>query len=241
MTNDLLYLKIQQSYENYQKKRLAFLNFNEIDTSSLALKEVQKAFEQYLEVDPENIEIRFQYSIFLYEPPIADPYKALEYLNSILEYDPQNVFALLLMVYFNDFSLGGIEETLFQKLCSVNTNDSNILSMVELAKAWYFQWTDINKYEQSLLKSIYHGSKNVNSYVYLAELYIKQNKISQAHELLKIAISNVSTTLTTQDCLESGLQTLNDFLNERYKGIRKTEIIYDSIIEMYNATKFDNN
>lgn len=222
------YEEIKRIHNEYNERWKLFLESGV--SANPVLEKLIAAFNQYLSVDKYNTEVRFEYAIFLYNPPMADPYEAIDQLNIIFAYDPDNIFALLLMVYFKDFSLGGMGDELFLKLCNVSTHDKDVLAMVELAKAWYYQWEHEDKYEPALKNSINYCPTHVSNYIYLAEVYCKQNKLSQAYNLLNTAIGNVKIVLNTKDSSKHDLTTLQNFLDERFRGTRKTDILYESYL-----------
>lgn len=63
----------------------------------------------------------------------------------------------------------------------------------------------------------------------MTEVYCKQNKLSQAYNLLNTAIGNVKIVLNTKDYSnDDDLTTLENFLDERFRGKRKTDMLYES-------------
>ena len=70
---------------------------------------------------------------------MEDPELFVKYLNEVLKYDPTNVYATLILAYTEDIFWRGITDSVFEKLNNLSSKDPEIISMIELAKARYYE------------------------------------------------------------------------------------------------------
>ena len=167
-----------------------------------------------------------------YAPGWEDPEVLSKYLNEIFKYDPDNIYATLILACTQDVFWGKITDTVFEKLNNLSSKDPEILSMIELAKAWYYKCKDNNElYEQHLLSSISHCNKHVENYKSIAYLYAEKGKKDEAKKFAEKALHNVQVVFT-QDSSITDITDVEKFINEYFKGTHITEPNLESIYEL---------
>jgi len=140
-------------------------------------EKIKNLIDKYLASNPEDTDIRLRLVMLEYTPGWEDPELLSKYLNEIFEYDPDNIYATLILAITQDIFWGEITDKVFEKLNNLSSEDPEILSMIELAKAWYYQCKNNNELsEKHLLNSIRYYNKHVKNYKSLAYLYTKQGK-----------------------------------------------------------------
>lgn len=156
----------------------------------------------------------------------------INYAQKILDYSPENPYALLFYAYAEYYMHGCSNDDLISKLDKAVSKDPEILSMVELSKAFYWKHRDIKKYEEALKLSIIYCSHHVTNYRMLGELYIKQGKIEQGKELIKTGLKNIREKVMPQDLNKPYDPTnIPDFLAEFFSGTRTNFIVYKTFLE----------
>ena len=232
-------LIIKKANEEYIKR----------DTTSS--HEIKKPLEDYLEKNPNDIEIWLRLAVLAVRPPTGDDCRAIECINEVLKVDPNNFEALILGAYINKYFKAEISNTL-DMLNNFKTNDPKQLSMIEHAKSWSYEVLEKNKYKQShnssieffyddssnypllkdaLKKSIDLYSYHVFNYKQLALLYNECNRKDDAAKLLKKAIRNIRVVYTENSDNQKDWTCAKEYLNEHVKGTHITNIVYQSIKE----------
>jgi len=115
--------------------------------------------------------------------PFDDAERITDYAQHILAYDPLNVYALLFLVYADYYTFGGSNQEIYQKLCKLSVKDKKLMAIIEIAKAFYLEYTDHQAYEKILKKSIeyYPLLSNLRR---LGDLYTEQGKLPEAQFFL---------------------------------------------------------
>ena len=98
------------NFMNYNdfEKNLDLVSKHYYENQSLTLKKIENLFKEYLKEHPNDSEVSIRYAIFLLED-LHDDYGALEPLKKIIDNDPNNVEAVLIMGYiiWGFIGLGG--------------------------------------------------------------------------------------------------------------------------------------
>ena len=153
-------------------------------------------------------------------------------MNEIFQYDPDNIYATLILAVTQDIFWGKITDTVFAKLNNLSSKDSEIISMIELAKAWYYKCKNNNElYKKHLLSSISYCNKHVENYKSLAYLYAKKGKKDEAKKFAKKALHNVQVVYT-QDSSITDITDVEKFINEYFKGTHITDSNLKSIYKL---------
>jgi len=194
-------------------------------------EKIENLIDKYLVKNPEDTDVRLRLVMLEYNPGWEDPELIGKYLNEIFKYDPDNIYAALILAVTQDIFRGKITDTVFEKLNNLSSEDPEILSMIELAKAWYYKCKNNNElYEKHLLSSISYYNKHVKNYKDLAHLYAQKGKKNEAKKFAKKALHNVQVVYTRGSITD--ITDVEDFINERFKGTHITEPNLESIYEL---------
>jgi len=192
---------------------------------------IKNLIDEYLKKNPTDTDIRLRLVMLEYAPGWEDPELLSKYLNEIFKYDPDNIYATLILACTQDIFWGKITDTVFKKLNNLSSKNPEIFSMIELAKAWYYKCKDDDKlYEKHLLNSIRYYNKHVSNYTDLAYLYTEKGKKNEAKKFAQKAIDNVQVVYTRGSATD--ITDVEDFINERLKGTHITEPNLESIYEL---------
>jgi len=225
MDKKLLIEKIKNLTKKYYKTP-----YNERDICILEM--IKNLIDKYLAKNPEDTDVRLRLVRLEFTPPWEDPELLSKYLNEIFKYDPDNIYATLILACTQDVFWGEITDTIFGKLNNLSSEDPEVLSMIELAKAWYYQCKDNNElYEKYLLNSIGHYNKHVKNYKALAYFYAEKGKKDKAIKFAKKALHNVQV-IYTQDSPIIDITDVEEFINEYFKGTHITDSNLESIYEL---------
>lgn len=86
--------------------------------------------------------------------------------------------------------MGAQDNELVDKLSQAKSDDQDLLSLIEIAKARSWEFRNTEEYEKCLLKSIELCKTHVTNYVMLGRFYIKQGRHSEGVSLIKQALLN---------------------------------------------------
>jgi tetratricopeptide (TPR) repeat protein len=205
-----------------------------------ASAKIEKLLEERLIIEPCNIELWLRLALVEIQVPLVDCDKAIACLDKVFALEKDNPIALLFLAFIYHYELGGVEQDLSDRLDSINTLDEEVNSMLKYTASWlHYKYTWIYKdlkYKErakELLKesiAIYGG--HVWNYVNLAKIYFLEKKDEEAKKLIEKALKNVikiyvfpSNVVREKD----DVTDLNEFLNERFKGIYLTDSNYQRI------------
>ncbi len=193
---------------------------------------IKKLIDEYLEKNPEDTDARLRLAMLEFTPPWEDPEIISKYLNEIFKYDPNNVYAILTLACIQNTLWGKITDEVFEKLNNLSSENSEISSMIELAKAWYYKYKDNNElYEKHLLSSISYCNQHVKNYKALAYFYAGRGKKDKAKKFSQKAINNVKVIYDENSSI-TDVTDVEEFINEYLKGTHITEPNLESIYEL---------
>jgi len=225
MNKQLLIQKIKSLTKAYYKMPIGKRNI-------VPLEEIKNLINEYLEKHPQDTDIRLRLVMLEYTPPWEDPEQLGKYLNDIFKYDPNNIYAILILADVENFFWGEITDLLFKRLSNLSSKDPEIMSMIELAKAWYFEEKGNDKlYEKHLLNSIKYCDKHVKNYRALANFYAEKGEKSKAKKFAKKAINNIKE-IFTQGSSITDVTDVENFFNEFFKGTCTDKDNLDSLQEL---------
>lgn len=204
------------------------------DTEKIEIiADIERILKEYLSIHPQDSDIWLKLSRlyrFLY-----DDISTNECLNTVLEYEPHNAQALILLASFAD-SYPGITKEIFQKLCEFYSSDEKIMSMIEYLKGKYFLVESFSnkKYElpqeQEFKRSIELCDKYVWNHVQLAHIYINRHELAEARELLISALSNIKRVSGSSDYYD--FLSVERYINELVTGIWINTSQYNHILAL---------
>lgn len=186
---------------------------------------IQKTFDEYLSVHPKDTEVWLSYARCMYNLAEGTDYPE-ECLRKILEYDQNNLYAIMFLAYINAHD-SHISDQLFEQLCNLKSDDNEILSMIEYEKIWYYN--DHENYKKVLVNSVELCDKHVLNNVNLGRLYIDEGDIKKGQEFIKKGLDNVKLVYTDDTVYDE--LSVEEYFNEGIKGIHLTDINYNGIID----------
>lgn len=182
------------------------------------LIQAQDLLLKHLELFPQDTEAWILLALLECNPPFYDPERIKQYTNTVLTYDKGNVYALLFLSYADYYILGSSDKTLINKLSQAKNDKQELLSLIEIAKARYWEGRNESEYEKCLLKSIEFCKTYVENYAMLGKLYIKQKKYAQGILLLKEAVNNITKMASFKKINPSSPTDMQYFLEEFFSG-----------------------
>lgn len=210
-------------------KKIFFEKIKHLYEINTPIEKIDFEVENFLQSNPCDIDLLFRLALLVYYVPYADHPQAFKFIDQILKCDNDNAYAILLLTYIYSTS-EYIRENLFEKLSKINSNNNDTQAMVEYIKAWYFDQINENKlYESSLLKSIELAPHFVENNFDLGVFY-KKIKPSESKKLLNRALNNV-VKINSYNLENYDPYDINEFFNERIRGIHITSELYSDIQE----------
>lgn len=150
--------------------------------------------------------------------PFDDPERIIHYANHVLAYDPSNVYALLFWSYADYYLMGSSDDRLYDQLCMAHSTDPEIMSMIELAKARYFEQRNIKKCEDALKTSIEYCQNHVRNFCMLGEVCLEQGKIVEARCWIEQGLKNIKQVVTSESSYKHDPVSITKFLEEFFAG-----------------------
>jgi len=192
--------------------------------------------EEQLKHEANDIKLWLSLAIVIVEVPIVDYEKSIACIKKALDIDKDNVIALLILAYVYEHELGGIDDILLNKIESLHTDSAELNSMLKYVASWSYarhKKNDFLKEEILLKESINLYGGHVWNYKNLARLYLAQGRKSEAYFLIKKALSNIKIVYGKEN-YEYEPTDINEFINERLKGIHLTDSNVRLIQKMLN-------
>ena len=209
-----------------------FRKNNNIHRNRLYAEQLQIIFEDYLKDNPYETEIRIKFAFVLYRSLLNANLQAINCLEKILDYEPQNILVKLIIFYIHQHE-SYVELETFEQVSTLHSEDKSIQSMIEYSKSWYhIVQGNMIEYEKCLLKSIELCDQYLWNYVDLGQTYIQNGHLTKGYELIKKGLSNLKFVYDEQhpqDILE-----IDEFFNERFKGIHISDSNYKIILESFD-------
>jgi len=192
---------------------------------------IKNLLDEYLTKNPQDTDVRLRLVMLEYTPGWEDPELLSKYLNEIFKYDPDNIYATLILACTQEIFWGEITDKVFEKLNNLSSKNPEILSMIELAKAWYYQCKNNDMlYEKHLLSSIRYCNKHVSNYRALAYFYAQKEKKNEIKKFARKALHNVQVVYTRGSITD--ITDVEKFINEYFKGTHITQPNLNSIYEL---------
>lgn len=190
------------------------------------LERAEAMLIEYLKVNPEDTDAWLMLIMIEWTPPLEDSERIIQWANNILAYDPVNARGLLVLAEAYVAFRGGINATIYKQLSNACSNDSNLMAMIEVAKAKYLERQEgaEKEYEDVLIKSINYGPLQERNHSMLGEFYLKQGKVDEGKKLIKKAEEN-SERARILHKYSYDVTSLTNFLNEFYTGLQSAELV----------------
>lgn len=197
---------------------------------------ITRTFNNFLKKHPYDTDIWIKFALVLHFL-LKDTVHASECLNTILRYNPGNVYVTMLLVFLSE-QIGPMSDELFEKLCELQSPHKEILSLIEYQKSWYYIQKDEEKLcRYALESSIELCDKFVWNYKALGSLYFLGNDNAGGKLLFRKAINNVHHVYSFYEYQSLGAANIDEFFNARLKG---THIMQPVVLMMINALESEN-
>lgn len=154
------------------------------------LASAQELLMNHLVVNPYDTDAWLLLTRIECNSPFDDADRITHYAEHVLSYDPSNAYALLFLAYADYCMRGSSNNDLYDKLCMAKSDDIIIKSMIEIAKAQYFEFRDHKKCEEALKKSIQYCPTHVINFRMLGQLYIRQGNSAEGKLLIEQGTQN---------------------------------------------------
>lgn len=188
--------------------------------------------EEQLKYESHDIELWISLAIAIAAVPIVDYEKSIACLQKALAIDNNNPIALIVLAHVYEYELGGIDDMLLHQIKTLHTDSDEVNSMLKYVASWSYSYTKKQHYdleEQLLKESIDLCDKHVWNYDHLARLYLRQKRYLEVNTLVKKALKNIKYVYSDDDNYD--ITNINEFINERIKGIHLTDICVEIIRE----------
>jgi hypothetical protein len=211
---------INQFYENQEKNKCA----------------LTKLLTTYLKHNPYDTEIWIKFALIIH-CLFKDNNYAIECLKTILMYQSNNIPVTMFLVFLTEH-VSTIDDQLFEQLCSLQSSNKEILSLIEYQKAWYYLNKNEALYQYTLESSIELCDKFVWNQRALGCFYFLQKEIEMGRSFFKKAINNIHHIYSYDEYQYVGISNINDFFNARLKG---THIMQPMVLMMIKVLEAGNN
>lgn len=195
-------------------------NYNEKLTQAIKNYDVEEAeaiLENQLSINKDDTDLWLKLAVTELSVPLVDYIKSLECIDKIYALDKDNIFAVLLECCINYYHLGGIDEKLFNKLKSIDIDDTEMKSILKYVMSWHYKGVDINSQQDLLEESIKIYKNNVRVYEDLGKIFINKGEINKGKDLIKKAVKNIKAVY--DENLVYDFTDINEYFNEKLKGI----------------------
>ncbi len=188
----------------------------------------EEALLQHVKINPHDTDAWLLLMRIECNSPLEDPSYITNYAKAVLAYDNHNAYALLFLAYAQYYMLGGIESETYTLLCAADDPNPEIMAMIEIAKAHYWENKEkSSNFVEALQKSISYSHQQAFNYIYLGKWYMSNGKSDLGKEYIKKGLHNVKK-ITTFDDTPDGYDPLSiiDLFNEFYTGTQMSEVYY---------------
>ncbi len=197
-------------------------------------EKAQKLLLDHLQNNPKDTEALLLLIRIECNAPLEYPGLIEEYANRILAYDTYNPYALLFLAYAQYYLMGGIDEATYTKLCLAKSSDPEMMAMIEVAKARYFESkNDTKNFEESLKRSINYSPYQQTNFSMLGKHFIKQGKLEEGKRLIAHGLKSVKRVIADER-IEYDPTNIEDHFNYYYKGTDVMEWTYKELKSLVN-------
>lgn len=183
----------------------------------------------YIKANPHDVDGWARLVILETLTPVEDYQRATEYLKTALTYHKDNQLFIVLLYFFTEWFLGGLDEELVNSALELkSTFAEEISSMLSYILAWHYKYKDMHKFESLLEESIRECKRHVTNYTDLGKHYLSKGNKEQGTALIRKGLSNVIMIYNDTNMDYDSLDIAR-FVNERISGIFMTEDTYRSL------------
>lgn len=206
--------------------------FNEQNTKQSA-EALELFLDCYLANNSSDVEMWVKLALTVYRSPLHDDLKAIDCLEKALLTDPKNIKVMLLLIYVIYHCIY-FDEELFKRLCNLQTQDNELMSLIEYTKSWYYQFKENDElYQKTLNNSIELYDQYVWNYIDLGRFYIGKGNLAKGSDLMKKGLNNLKYVY--DDSHPYDILDIEEFFNERFRGIHLSKSNYEIILESFDS------
>ncbi|MFK4342212.1 MULTISPECIES: hypothetical protein [unclassified Paenibacillus] len=200
-----------------------------------SLEEAEKLMLDYVKVNPNDVDGWARLVILETLSPIEDYERATKYLNNALAFHKDNLLFFVLMLFFSDWYLGGLDEKLVRKALELkSTVNFEVSSMLSYILAWHYKSMDICRFDSLLNESIQECPKHVTNFTDLGKYYLGKGDKELGKMLIREGLSNVKLIYKDSNINFDPLDIVR-FVNERITGVFMTEDMYHSLNKLIHT------
>ena len=186
----------------------------------------------YLKVNSQDIDWWGRLVLLETLAPLEDYGRATEYLHSAIRYDKDNYVFTVLLLFFTEWYLGGMDESLIRSAQELKkTSSREISSIISYILAWHYKSEDTGQFDLLLNKSIKEFPGYVTNYTDLGKHYLVTGKIALGKKLIEEGLANVRLIYKESDNDYDPIDVTR-FINERITGVFMTEGNFRSLKEL---------
>ena len=180
----------------------------------------EELLEEYLKHHPQDTEAWLRLFMIRISDRLFDEHTATECCKKILEYDSDNIYALLGLTYLCYYWFVKYDAQMIESLFRFQSNNHAEMSLIEFARAWYYEGRN-NKIlqEKALLKSITYCDVFVFNYEMLGTIYTRQGRFEEAAQCLKKALTNIQTVVSGPGEDLTDRSDIESLLDEFFRGV----------------------
>ncbi|MFK4305313.1 tetratricopeptide (TPR) repeat protein [Paenibacillus sp. RC254] len=194
-----------------------------------SLEEAERLMLDYVKVNPNDVDGWARLVILETLSLIEDYERATKYLTNALAFHKDNLLFFVLMLFFSDWYLGGLDEKMIRKALELkSTVNYEVSSMLSYILAWHYKGMDICKFDSLLNESIQECPKHVTNFTDLGKHYLDKGDKELGKTLIRKGVSNVKLIYKDSNIDYDPLDIVR-FVNERITGVFMTENMYHSL------------
>ena len=194
---------------------------------SYELEIAERLLDAHLRLYPRDTDTWLRLFMIISSDYLLDKEKAIACCKKIFTYDPYNTYALLALFYiyyYQGYQGSSYEDEIVEKLLLFQTDNYEHMSLIELARAWYYEdKKNTALKEKALLKSIVYCDYFVCNYEMLGYLYVMQNKLKEAQECLQKGLSNIQKVIDITDNEMIDKSNIECLFDEFFRGTSTTD------------------
>lgn len=197
------------------------------------LEKAESLLVHYLQENPDDLDGWDRLIVLETIPPFEDYETAAKFAKSALNYHKGNWLYFVLLLFFTDWYLGGLDEELVKKAKEVkNKSNKEISSMISYILAWHEKDEDMNRFKQLLHQAIQEYPNNVSYYADLGKQYLAEGEKELGKQLIQKALMNVQLIYYNDSDIEYDPLDIEHFVNERITGVFITEDSYNTLKDL---------
>jgi hypothetical protein len=165
-----------------------------IEKNSARLRaQLSSLFKEFFKSYISSVRVHIYYVIACYVAVIDEFDEAVLTLKKRIFSDKEenNYYAVVLVAYFEDMWLGGINQDTLRLLEKLLSDDASRNCVIEILKAWRFEFIDRSKYEECLNKAFSFDEAIPQASIQLGRHLINNGLCQRGKKLLEIGLSHI--------------------------------------------------